>query len=160
MQAQLLTKEKRTTKMLAQLIWVWESSVKKTHHFLSDEEIQQIKPDAMAALKLVPTLVVMFDSEHFPVGFMGIDQNQLEMLFIEPGHRGQGIGKQLIQLGISRYGVTQTTVNEQNTQALEFYQHMGFYEVKRFPLDDQGRPYPLLEMRLLTDIKQKNSDIR
>lgn len=158
MQAQLLTKENRTQKILAQLLRVWECSVKETHHFLSDKEIQQIKPDAMDALKLVPILVVMFDAEEFPVGFMGIDKNQLEMLFIAPGHRGQGLGKQLIQLGITKYGVTQTTVNEQNTQALEFYKHLGFRSIRRFSTDEQGRPYPLLVMQLGSN-QQKNSDI-
>ncbi|GAD15471.1 GNAT family N-acetyltransferase [Lentilactobacillus otakiensis] len=153
MQAQLISRENRTPKILAQLIRVWESSVNETHHFLSAEETQQIKPDAMAALKFVSTLVVMFDTEHSPIGFMGIDKNQLEMLFVASGHRGQGIGKQLIQLGIVKYGVTQTTVNEQNTQALAFYKHLGFQTVKRFPTDDQGRPYPLLEMKLISFIQ-------
>ncbi|GAA3197425.1 GNAT family N-acetyltransferase [Lentilactobacillus kefiri] len=148
MQVKILSKENRTPRMLAQLVKVWESSVKETHHFLSADEIQQIKPDAIAALKSVPTLAVMLDAGDSPVGFMGIAKNQLEMLFIAPGHRGQGIGKQLIQLGITKYGVTQTTVNEQNTQALAFYQHMGFSTIQRFPIDDEGRPYPLLKMAL------------
>lgn len=152
MQTQLISKENRTPKILAKLIRVWESSVKETHHFLSAEEVQQIKPDAMAALKFVPTLVVMFDTDHSPIGFMGIDQNQLEMLFIAPAHRGQGIGKQLIQLGIVKYGVTQTTVNEQNIQALAFYKHLGFHPGKRLPTDDQGRSYPLLEMKLRSSV--------
>lgn len=148
MQVKIFSKEGRTPRMLAQLVRVWECSVKETHHFLSDTEIQQIKPDAIVALKSVPTLAVMIDAKDFPVGFMGIAKNQLEMLFIAPDHRGQGIGKQLIQLGITKYGVTQTTVNEQNTQALAFYQHMGFSTIKRFLTDDEGRPYPLLKMAL------------
>jgi putative acetyltransferase len=38
-------------------------------------------------------------------------------------------------------------VNEQNAAALGFYEALGFEVVARSPLDDTGRPYPLLHMR-------------
>ncbi|WP_418401612.1 hypothetical protein [Anaerotignum lactatifermentans] len=38
------------------------------------------------------------------------------------------------------------TVNEQNPQAIGFYEHMGFSVYKRTDLDEQGNPYPLLYM--------------
>ena len=45
-------------------------------------------------------------------------------------------------------GVREVTVNEQNPQAVGFYQHMGFEVYKRTETDEQGGPYPLLYMRL------------
>ncbi|OAT53609.1 histone acetyltransferase [Providencia heimbachae ATCC 35613] len=39
-------------------------------------------------------------------------------------------------------------VNEQNPQAVGFYQHMGFSQYRRSELDGQGNPFPVLHMRL------------
>jgi putative acetyltransferase len=78
---------------------------------------------------------------------MGINGHFLEMLFIDPKFRGQGLGKQLLQLGQTKYGVNELSVNEQNPQAVGFYQHMGFETYKRTDLDEEGQPYPLLYMK-------------
>ena len=39
-------------------------------------------------------------------------------------------------------------MNEQNPQAIGFYQHMGFVTYRRTEQDEEGGPYPLLYMRL------------
>ena len=83
-----------------------------------------------------------------PVAFMGIDSNRLEMLFLSPEVRGKGLGKQLLQYGIETYNIQELTVNEQNPQAVGFYEHMGFQTYKRTEYDEEGNPYPLLYMRL------------
>ena len=79
---------------------------------------------------------------------MGIDSNRLEMLFLSPEVRGKGLGKQLLQYGIETYNIQELTVNEQNPQAVGFYEHMGFQTYKRTEYDEEGNPYPLLYMRL------------
>ena len=38
--------------------------------------------------------------------------------------------------------------NEQNPQAVGFYQHLGFETYKRTDYDEEGNPYPLLYMKL------------
>ena len=100
------------------------------------------------ALAQVPVLVVAFSDQGIPVGFMGIDGTRLEMLFLSPDVRGTGLGRQLLQRGIRRYGVTSLCVNEQNPQALDFYLHMGFQVRSRTETDEQGNPFPLLCMSL------------
>ena len=40
-------------------------------------------------------------------------------------------------------------VNEQNPQAVGFYEHEGFVVAGRSPVADAGRPFPLLHMRLV-----------
>ena len=44
-------------------------------------------------------------------------------------------------------GAITTSVNEQNGQAVGFYERMGFVPVGRSERDDQGRPYPLIHLR-------------
>jgi len=137
----------RNETLIKQLMVIWETSVRATHFFLSENEIETIKKYVPQALKGIPHLIVVEDDK-IPVGFMGITDQYLEMLFISPERRGQGIGKDLLQYGISNYSVNKLAVNEQNPQAKGFYEHMGFEVYKRTELDEQGNPYPILYMKL------------
>lgn len=78
---------------------------------------------------------------------MGVENDCLEMLFLAPAERGKGIGRKLVQYGVEMYGVREVTVNEQNPEAVGFYEHLGFETYKRTDLDEKGNPYPLLYMR-------------
>ena len=144
----LLEINARSQELLTCLCQVWESSVRATHHFLSEEDIRSLAVYVPQALAQVPVLVVAFSDQGIPVGFMGIDGTRLEMLFLSPDVRGTGLGRQLLQRGIRRYGVTSLCVNEQNPQALDFYLHMGFQVRSRTETDEQGNPFPLLCMSL------------
>ena len=118
-----------------------------THLFLSVDEINSIKQYVPQAIKDVSILVIAENKNGNPVGFMGVDDKRLEMLFVLDKYRGQGIGKQLLQYGIENYSINELTVNEQNPRAKGFYEHMGFEVYKRTELDEQGNPYPLLYMK-------------
>ena len=144
----ILEIEERNSDLISKLIAVWEASVRATHLFLSDSEILSIKEYVPQALKSVDKLIIAENDEEKPIAFMGIENETLEMLFITPSERGQGLGKQLLQYGISNYKVNRLTVNEQNPQAKGFYEHMGFHVYKRTDYDEQGNPYPLLYMWL------------
>ena len=137
----------KTTTLIEQLLKVWESSVKATHLFLSNDEISHIKKYVPQAINCVSILVIAESEDRNPLGFMGISDKTLEMLFISNENRGQGIGKQLLQYGIDNYLLNELTVNEQNPLAKGFYEHMGFEIYKRTELDEQGNPYPLLYMK-------------
>lgn len=138
---------KRDSILVQKLLDVWESSVKTTHLFLSVDEINNIKQYVPQAIKDVSILVIAENKNGNPVGFMGVDDKRLEMLFVLDKYRGQGIGKQLLQYGIENYSINELTVNEQNPRAKGFYEHMGFEVYKRTELDEQGNPYPLLYMK-------------
>lgn len=131
--------------MIQQLLEVWEQSVRATHLFLSDSEINHIKEYVPRALEGIAHLVIA-KQEGASVAFMGIADGTLEMLFIAPKERGKGLGKQLLCYGMEHYAVRKLAVNEQNPQARVFYEHMGFAVYKRTETDEQGDPYPLLYM--------------
>ena len=137
----------RTPHLTAELLTVWEASVRATHLFLSDAEILQIKEYVPQALQGIAHLIVAEDDAGAAVGFMGIEGGRLEMLFLSPAARGQGLGRRLLEYGITRYGVRELTVNEQNPQAVGFYEHMGFATYRRTETDEQGGPYSILYMR-------------
>lgn len=136
---------------------VWEHSVRATHDFLSEEDIQRIKSYVPDALRGVEVFVTAEDqAESNPngsatstriAGFMGIQGETLEMLFLAPESRGQGLGRRLLEFGIKHHGVNELTVNEQNPQAIGFYEHMGFRTYKRTETDAAGDPFPILYMK-------------
>ena len=138
----------RDNRLLSTLLTVWENSVRATHLFLSDKEVNHIKEYVPQALNGVKHLIVAQEENNVPVAFMGVEDTRLEMLFLSPEERGKGLGKQLIEYGINKYGIQEVTVNEQNPQAVGFYKHMGFETYRRTENDEEGNPYPLLYMKL------------
>ena len=139
--------DERSEDLINSLVAVWEKSVRATHLFLSEDEILNIKEYVPQALNSVENLIVAEDNNKL-VGFMGIEKESLEMLFIAPEEFGKGLGKELIELGIKSYSVKEVAVNEQNPKAKGFYEHIGFKVYKRTEVDEQGNPYPLLYMKL------------
>lgn len=130
------------------VVEVWEASVRATHHFLSEEDIQFIKPLIPDALSHVEELACMRDEAGRVVGFVGVEQDKVEMLFIHPAWRGRGIGSRLLKYAFNVLGARLVDVNEQNEQAVGFYLRMGFEVEGRSELDSTGKPFPLLHMRL------------
>ena len=136
----------RNQKLMGELLNVWEDSVRATHLFLSSAEVKNIKEYVPQALAGVEHLIVA--KVENPIAFMGTQSGRLEMLFVTPEENGKGIGRQLLQYGFKNYGIHEVTVNEQNPQAVGFYEHMGFEIYKRTDLDEEGNHYPLLYMKL------------
>ena len=143
--------KERTPRLIEALTAVWEHSVRATHHFLSESEILRIRAYVPQAVGGVAQLVAAENQAGEPVGFMGVENGRLEMLFLAPEARGCGRGGRLLRCGIEQYGVREVTVNEQNPQAVDFYAHFGFRTYHRTERDEEGGPYPLLYMRLPSD---------
>lgn len=125
---------------------VWERSVRATHTFLSDAEIGMISRCVPEFICAVPHLIVATDAVGQAVAFMGISGRKIEMLFVDPALRGQGVGRRLVEYGIRMFSVGELCVNEQNPQAVGFYEHLGFRVCRRSERDEQGNPYPILWM--------------
>lgn len=138
----------RNPALLRVLLGIWERSVRATHRFLSEPEIENIKKYVPQAMENVEHLTVAADDAGKPLAFMGVTGARLEMLFVAPEARGTGIGKQLLLHGIKSQDIREVTVNEQNPQAIGFYEHMGFETYRRTELDEEGNPYPLFYMKL------------
>lgn len=136
---------KRSDNLINQLTKVWEASVRATHSFLSETSIQEIKISLPKILQQIPDLIIVEDEKI--IAFMGISHQELEMLFVAPEFRGFGLGKQLINYAIKNFDVNKLTVNEQNPQAIGFYEYLGFETYRRTETDDAGNPYPILYMK-------------
>lgn len=131
------------------LIDIWESSVRASHDFLSEENIQSLKPLILEQYFDAVDLRVAKDGNNEIVGFIGVAEQNIEMLFISPSHRNKGIGSLLLNNGIKNQGARKVDVNEQNPDATGFYERLGFKVTGRSPLDGQGNPFPLLHLVLI-----------
>ena len=128
------------------LMEIWESAVLSTHDFLKEEDFLYYKEQLPVYFQHVT--LFGFEQEGILIGFMGIAEGNLEMLFVDDNYRGTGIGKRLITYAIGNLQVTKVDVNEQNIQAVGFYKYMGFSIYKRSNLDGEGKEYPILHMQL------------
>lgn len=129
---------------------LWEASERAPHDFLNDADIAWLRPRIREDYLGAVTLRVFRDDAGVIRGFLGTAEGNVEMLFIAPEARRQGIGATLLAYAVRELDCTKVDVNEQNPQALAFYRREGFEVIGRSELDGQGRPFPLLHMRLAT----------
>jgi putative acetyltransferase len=130
------------------LVGIWLRSVRATHAFLTEDDIQSLLPlvrdGALADLELW----VLTSDEGEPAGFMGLDGKTVEALFIAPEWLRRGGGRMLLDHARSLTGgPLRVDVNEQNPDAVRFYEACGFAVTGRSEVDSAGRPFPLLHMR-------------
>lgn len=128
------------------LAMIWERSVRATHDFLTEKVIDEIKTALIPDYFPNVELYAIADNSTL-VGFVGLNSDSIEMLFIDNGHRGKGYGTTLIDFA-KKKGATKVDVNEQNPSALTFYEAKGFRIVSRDETDEAGRPYPILHLSL------------
>jgi putative acetyltransferase len=130
-----------------QLLQVWEASVRATHHFLNEADIEHYKPlilnEYFDQLNLYYTT-----AEAQLTGFMGMSGNHIQLLFIHPSARRQGIGTAFIDFAKATFPQLTVDVNEQNTQAVNFYKKLGFETIGLTEMDSAGKPFPVLTMKL------------
>lgn len=148
MEIKTLLKPDRIDELVDALVGVWEASVRPTHGFLAEADIVALRPRVREGLIGVETLVVAFDDEGRATGFLGVEGDMIEVLFVAPEVFGRGLGRQLLDHAVCELGARRLDVNEENPGARGFYEHMGFVVVGRSALDGQGRPFPLLHMEL------------
>jgi putative acetyltransferase len=142
---------------LPRIFEVWEASVRATHHFLSETDIQFLIPLVKQELAHFSPLYCLRDSGGEVYAFMGVANAKIEMLFVHPSKRGIGAGRALVEYAIDALNANLVDVNEQNEQAVVFYQFLGFRLINRSPLDPSGKPFPILHMESCPNSKSGGS---
>ncbi|MEB4615992.1 acetyltransferase [Leucobacter sp. M11] len=129
------------------LVAIWRGAVDVTHDFLAGSDRDEIESKLESDYFPAVTLHVA-ERDGQPVGFSGVLDGNLEMLFVDAALRKGGIGTALLAHALSELGVSKVDVNEQNVSAAGFYLHRGFELFDRSETDEAGRPYPLLHLQL------------
>ena len=84
-----------------ELLTVWEASVRSTHHFLTEENIQFYKPLVRNQYFQAVELYIIRNREGKIAAFMGLSDELIEMLFVHPDEQGKGYGKQLMHASVN-----------------------------------------------------------
>ena len=137
----------RTAAFIDQLVGLWDRSVRVSHGFLTESDIDRLRPVVRQAVREIPVLAVAAEGEEL-VGFAGVAEQNIEMLFVVPEYIGKGVGGRLLRWAIGEQGAQYIDVNEQNPLAVAVYKHIGFQVYERSETDDQGQPCPILRMKL------------
>ena len=128
------------------MVEIWRSAVDATHDFVTAEDLAAID---IQVREFLPhsAMWLAIDADGSPVAFMGLTDANMDALFVHADARGQGVGRALVSFALEMHPVLTTQVNEQNGQAVGFYERTGFATFARVETDEDGRPYPLLHMR-------------
>lgn len=147
MTTSLMIREPQGVEEYPRLVEIWRSAVRATHDFLSEADFHEIEshliPAYFPAVKLL-----LAERDGTVVGFAGVSEQNLEMLFVDDAVRGGGVGSALLRAAIDQFDVQRVDVNEQNPGAHGFYLSKGFSEIGRSEVDGDGKPYPILHLQL------------
>lgn len=139
-----------------QILAVWERSVAATHDFLDPTDFIAIKSIVHTIdFKALQVYCLMLNDS--VLGFIGVADRKIEMLFLDPQYFGLGLGRKLMDFALTELGADKVDVNEQNSNSVKFYSKMGFETYERTEKDDQGKSYPLLRMKL-SEVRKAERD--
>ena len=145
--------------MLEALINLWEDSTKSTYTFLKDKERKAMKKEVESHLKQAQCIIVAINKEDF-LGFIGIEKNHIEMLFVHPKFFNRGVGRALLceayERFLKQYEQIQATCNEQSTLSSAFYHHLGFKTTQRTQKNNSGRDFPTLHLTITKEEFKQN----
>lgn len=125
---------------------IWRDAVDATHGFLSAQD--RIEIDRLVANEFLPNaeLWLVDDATARAVGFLVMDGDEIDALFVDPAMHGRGYGTALLDHALSLSPAATVEASEQADNALPFYEARGFVRTGRSETDPQGRPYPLVRL--------------
>lgn len=126
---------------------IWRDAVDATHGFLTPEDRREI--DCMVADEFLPNaeLLLVDDPAGCAAGFLVMDGEMIDALFVDPALHGQGYGSALLAHALTLSPEATVEASEQANNALPFYEARGFVRTGRLETDPQGRPYPLIQLK-------------
>ncbi|MCC5958215.1 MAG: GNAT family N-acetyltransferase [Rhodobacteraceae bacterium] len=126
---------------------IWLDASLLAHAFIGKQRLaEQRQLIKTQYLPKAETWVACIKGE--PVGFISLLDSFIGGIFVAPRQQGQGIGRKLISHAMGLKGALSLEVYTKNEQAVRFYTVLGFQEVSRRPVDDQGLPFENVRLHL------------
>lgn len=124
---------------------IWRAAVDATHGFLTPED--RVDIDAFVEEFFPKAELWMVDDGSRPVGFLIMDGDMIDAMFVHPDFHGRGFGTALLNHALTLAPQAVVDASEQATNALPFYEARGFVRTGRSETDPEGRPYPIVHLR-------------
>lgn len=115
---------KKDSKDIKKIMDIWIASNLDAHNFISKDYFYNnfdIVKDAIEN-----ATVYVYEQESKVIGFVGINQEFIEGIFVDRNYRSKGIGKKLINYCKKNYNTLSLNVYCKNKKAIEFYKREGF----------------------------------
>lgn len=110
---------------------IWLSSNLEAHGFIRREYWQDCFGGVSEAISLAEVYTALSGGEI--VGFIGLNEGHIEGIFVDGGHRSEGVGKSLIDFAKELYPKLSLCVYEKNERAVDFYRREGFLPIRKKP---------------------------
>ncbi len=128
------------------LVAIWLAASTYAHGFLGAERLQ-LQSEQVRDIYLIQAENWVILDKGKPAGFIGLMDNFIGGLFVDPKVHGKGLGRQLLTYALQRKKMLELEVYALNRQAHSFYLRNGFTETARQPVDAEGLPFAVIHMQ-------------
>ena len=127
---------------------IWMKSTIKAHDFIS-KEYWQNNYNTVKEVYIHMSETFVYKDVQGIKGFISVINNEfIGALFVDIDFQGNGIGKQLIDYAVSKYGKLQLAVYKENKKSVEFYINRGFKIIEEQINDDSKHVEYIMEKSL------------
>ena len=127
---------------------IWMKSTIKAHDFIS-KEYWQNNYNTVKEVYIPLSETFVYKDVQGIKGFISVINNEfIGALFVDIDFQGNGIGKQLIDYAVSKYGKLQLAVYKENKKSVEFYINRGFKIIEEQINDDSKHVEYIMEKSL------------
>ena len=127
---------------------IWMKSTIKAHDFIS-KEYWQNNYNTVKEVYIPMSETFVYKDVQGIKGFISVINNEfIGALFVDIDFQGNGIGKQLIDYAVSKYGKLKLAVYKENKKSVEFYINRGFKIIEEQINDDYKNVEYIMEKSL------------
>lgn len=127
---------------------IWMKSTIKAHDFIS-KEYWQNNYNTVKEVYIPMSETFVYKDVQGIKGFISVINNEfIGALFVDIDFQGNGIGKQLIDYAVSKYGKLLLAVYKENKKSVEFYINRGFKIIEEQINDDSKHVEYIMEKSL------------
>lgn len=129
---------KKDSKDIKKIMDIWIASNLDAHNFISKDYFYNNFDFVKDAIE--NATVYVYEQESKVIGFVGINQEFIEGIFVDRNYRSKGIGKKLIDYCKKNYNTLSLNVYCKNKKAIEFYKREGF-EICEKKLEKENKEF-------------------
>ncbi|TPW31486.1 GNAT family N-acetyltransferase [Martelella alba] len=125
---------------------IWHDASLRSHDFLPEALLFRQRR-IIAERFLGQTECWIAACDETPLGFIGLIDDFVGGLFVDPHCQGYGVGTALLGHAWNLRGKLALEVYARNSRAIAFYRRHGFSGIRRRETDDNGLPFALILMQ-------------